>query len=186
MRKLGHGWPRVPYNVSTMSMLPCRMRSNSQLTHQERGQHAMSANINFDLLTAPSVQPQERPAASLPALVASQLTGVKRVTISAPGVLLEEWDSSQLQVSDRLLCFLRRTLTTTLPSFTLAFSLPEVLRGALSCLAIRPSCSRDRTADSALSVFRHDSANFHRRARPCDLMRSTSCGRCSAPSAWCT
>jgi len=40
---------------------------------------------------------QERPAASLPALVASQLTGVKRVTISAPGVLLEEWDPSQLQ-----------------------------------------------------------------------------------------
>jgi len=55
----------------------------------------VSANIN--LLTMQNAL-QERPAASLPALVASQLTGVKRVTISAPGVLLEERDSWQLQV----------------------------------------------------------------------------------------
>ena len=39
-----------------------------------------------------------RSGPALPTLVASQLTGVKRVTISAPGVLLEERESSQLQV----------------------------------------------------------------------------------------
>ena len=51
--------------------------------------------------SAPSLaMPQAQPAASLPALVASQLTGVKRVSMSAPGVLLEEWDASQLQVHD--------------------------------------------------------------------------------------
>ena len=42
--------------------------------------------------------PQGRSSLPLPALVASQLTGVKRVTISAPGVLLEEWEAPQLQV----------------------------------------------------------------------------------------
>ena len=41
---------------------------------------------------------QGRPRLALPAHVASQLTGVKRVTISAPGVLLDEWESIQLQV----------------------------------------------------------------------------------------
>ncbi|KAL6765753.1 hypothetical protein V8C86DRAFT_2449017 [Haematococcus lacustris] len=120
------GW----YQLRGSSARPRRPSAQLRNTNASNGSEVAAQNADMAHSSMPSSQPSAKARA-----LQSQLSGVRTITISAPGVLLEEWDPSQLQDSAtarRAACDVVKEMGRLAEVRLLAYVIDEVGQAAVS------------------------------------------------------